>query len=96
MYCGKCGFEFWEYYYALLLFFFRSCLAVVAKNNPTGKQIDAEIQATLKHGPAWKLTLESIQSLFLQNCKLNYATVLHSFILSSVVSKVSVADFEHE
>ena len=25
------------------------------KNNPTEKQIDVEIQATLKHGPAWKL-----------------------------------------
>ena len=45
-------------YYALLLFFFKSCLAVMAKNNPTEKQIDVEIQATLKHGPAWKLTEE--------------------------------------
>ena len=44
--------------YALLLFFFKSCLAVMAKNNPTEKQIDVEIQATLKHGPAWKLTEE--------------------------------------
>ena len=24
----------------------------MAKNNPTEKQIDAEMQATLKHGPA--------------------------------------------
>ena len=32
----KCQYEFFEYY-ALLLFFFRSCLAVVAKNNPTKK-----------------------------------------------------------
>ena len=26
------------------------------KNNPTEKQIDAAIQATLRHAPAWKLT----------------------------------------
>ena len=30
----------------------------MAKNNPTEKQIDVEILATLKHGPAWKLTGE--------------------------------------
>ena len=41
---------FYEYY-ALLLLFVRN----MAKNNPTEKQIDAEIQATFKHGPAWKL-----------------------------------------
>ena len=45
-------------FYALLSFFFRSCLAVMAKNNPTEKQIDVEIQATMKHGPAWKHTEE--------------------------------------
>ena len=27
----------------------------MAKNNTTEKQIDAEIPATLKHAPAWKL-----------------------------------------
>ena len=27
----------------------------IAKNNTTKKQIDAEMQATLKQGPAWKL-----------------------------------------
>ena len=26
------------------------------KSNPTKKQIDAEIQVTLKHAPTWKLT----------------------------------------
>ena len=31
---------------ALLLFFFRSCLGIMAKNNLTAKQIDVEIQAT--------------------------------------------------
>ena len=31
----------------------------MAKNNLTEKQIDAEIQATLKHRSAWKLTEES-------------------------------------
>ena len=45
-------------YYALFLSFFRSCLAVMAKNNPTEKQIDVETQATLKQRPAWKLTEE--------------------------------------
>ena len=28
----------------------------VAENNPTENQIDAEIQATWRHAPAWKLT----------------------------------------
>ena len=27
----------------------------MAKNNPTEKQIDAEIQSTLKRAPRWKL-----------------------------------------
>ena len=51
IYCEKCEYEFFEYY-ALVLLFFRSCLASMAKNNPTEKQTDAEMQATLKHGPA--------------------------------------------
>ena len=42
--------EFFEYY-ALLLFFFRKSLAVMAKSNPTEKQIHVVFQATLKHGP---------------------------------------------
>ena len=42
----------------LILSFFRSCFAVMAKNNPTEKQIDVQNQATLKHRPAWKLTEE--------------------------------------
>ena len=46
----KCKCEFFEYY-ALLLFFIRSYLAIMAKSNPTEKQIDVEFQATLKHGP---------------------------------------------
>ena len=32
-----------------------AALQSMAKNNPTVKQIDAEIQVTLKHEPAWKL-----------------------------------------
>ena len=48
IYYEKCEYDFFEYY-ALLLLFFRNCLA---KNNPTEKQIDAEMQTTLKHGPA--------------------------------------------
>ena len=30
----------------------------MARNNPTEKQIDAEILATFKYEPAWKLTGE--------------------------------------
>ena len=30
----------------------------MAKINPTAKQVDVGIQATLTHGPAWKLTEE--------------------------------------
>ena len=30
----------------------------MAKNNQTEKQIEVDIQATLKHRPAWKLTEE--------------------------------------
>ena len=51
IYCEKCEFEFFEYY-ALFLPFFRSCHAVMTKNNPTEKQIDVETQATLKQRPA--------------------------------------------
>ena len=49
IYCEKC--EFFEYY-ALFLSFFRSCLAVMARNNPTEKQIDVETQAALQHRSA--------------------------------------------
>ena len=38
------------YYFAL-----EAVLQDMIKNNPAEKQIDAEMQATLKHGPAWKL-----------------------------------------
>ena len=38
------------YYFSL-----EAVLQGMVKNNPTKKQIDAEMQATLKHGPAWKL-----------------------------------------
>ena len=115
-------------YYALFLFFFRSYLAGMAKNNQTEKQIDVDIQATLKHRPAWKLTEEckvcrykidcsyhnylhpNIRSSHLEvfckkgvlksfakfTWKHTYARVSLSVGLSSVISKVSVADFEHE
>ena len=36
----------------LLLFFLRRVLQGVAKNNPTKKELNAQIQATLKHMPA--------------------------------------------
>ena len=41
-------------------FYLEAVLQSVAKNNPTEKQIDAEIQATLRHVPAWKLTEEKM------------------------------------
>ena len=31
-----------------------------AKNNPTEKQVDSEIQATMNHAPAQKLTEEKM------------------------------------
>ena len=40
----------------LLLFFFRNVFQRMDKSNPTRKQIDAEIQATLRHAAAWILT----------------------------------------
>ena len=49
---------FWILMLCLLLLFFRSCLGVLVKNNPTEKQIDIEIQVRWKHGLAWKLTGE--------------------------------------
>ena len=41
-------------------FSLEAVLQGAAKNNPTEKQIHAEIQATLRHAPAWKLTEERI------------------------------------
>ena len=57
------------YYFSL-----EAVLQGVAKNKPTEKQIDAEIQVTLKHAPAMKLTEGKMQSLSLQIAKidLNY------------------------
>ena len=49
--CDKYEYEvFWDY--ALLLFFLEAVLQDMAKNNPTKKELDAEIQVTLKHMPA--------------------------------------------
>ena len=45
---------FWILCFAIIFLYKLFCKDMV-KNNPTEKQIDAEIQATLKHGPAWKL-----------------------------------------
>ena len=47
IYCENCEYEIFE-----------AILQGVAKSNPTEKQIDAEIQATLRH--AWKLTEEKM------------------------------------
>ena len=47
--CEKCEYELFKFH-ALLLLFFRSGLGM-SKNNPTEKQIDAEIQSTLKRAP---------------------------------------------
>ena len=40
----------------LLFLYLESVLQGVTKNKPTEKQIDTEIQVTLKHAPARKLT----------------------------------------
>ena len=42
----------------IMLCYYCSLEAVLqgmVKNNPTEKQIDAKMQAALKHGPTWKL-----------------------------------------
>ena len=52
----------WAFFNIMLCFHF-SLVAVLqgmAKGNPTTKQIDTKIQATLKHAPAWKLTEEEM------------------------------------
>ena len=41
-------------------FSLEAVLQFMAKSNPTKKQIDTKIQATLKHAPAWKLTEEEM------------------------------------
>ena len=49
----------------------------VKENNPTEKQIDAEIQATLKHAPARKRAEEKMfYSLSQQIIKPNYVLIL--------------------
>ena len=47
---------FWMLCLTLVFLYKLPCF--MAKNNPTEKQIHVEIQATLKHRPAWKLTKE--------------------------------------
>ena len=44
-------------------------LQSIAKNNPIEKQINVEIQATLKHVPAVKLTEEENAEFIVTNCK---------------------------
>ena len=63
-------------FFTILLWYYFSLEAVlqgIAKS-PIAKQINAEIEATLKHAPAWKLTEEKMQSFSLQipNIDLNY------------------------
>ena len=41
-------------------FSLEAVLQVVAKNNPTKKEIDSEIRATLKHAPVLKFTEEKM------------------------------------
>ena len=55
------------YYFSL-----KAVLEGVAEINPTKKQIDAEIQVTLKHAPARKLTEGKMQSLSLQTAKIDF------------------------
>ena len=69
----------------------------MAKNNPTEKQISAEIQATLKH----RLTHRRENVILItwtDRFKLQITTTypnMFSFGLFSVISKVYVSDFEH-
>ena len=58
---------------------FFCCLQGVSKNNPTKNRIDAEIQVTLKHPPAQKLTEKKMLSrLSKQVTKINYKLQLLS------------------
>ena len=41
-------------------FYLEAVLLSMAKNTPTEKQINAELQAIWKYTPAWKLTEEKI------------------------------------
>ena len=51
-------------YYALLIFDLDAFLQSMAENNPTEKQIDVEIQATLKPVSLWKFTEERKDYLY--------------------------------
>ena len=51
----------------------------MTKNNPTEKQIDVEVQATLKHRPAWKLIAEcKVYCYKIAKIDLNYKLQLHA------------------
>ena len=59
----------------------------MAKNNPTEKQIDVEIQATLKHRPAWKLTEEcKVYRYKIAKIDLNYKLKLICIRISEAVT----------
>ena len=64
------------YYFSL-----EAVLQGMAKNNPTEKQTDAEIQATLKHAPVRKLTEGKMQSLSLQTAKIDLNKVTRNNIV---------------
>ena len=51
-------------YCSLLIFDLDAFLQSMAENNPTEKQIDVEIQATLKRVSLWKLTEECKDYLY--------------------------------
>ena len=52
-----------RYYFSL-----EAVLQDVAKNNPTKKELDAEIQATMKHMPVLTHRTENVK-LIVANCK---------------------------
>ena len=61
----------------------------MAKNNPAEKQIDVEIQLTLKHRSAWKLTEEcKVYCYKTAKIDLNYKLQL----LASKYQKQSLGD----
>ena len=66
----------WAFLNFMLCYYFslEGVLQDMDKSNPTEKQIDAEIQVTLKHAPTWKLTEKKMKRLLVQIARidLNY------------------------
>ena len=72
-----------------MLYYYFSLEAVMAKNNPTEKQIDEEICATLKHKPARKLTEECKVYRYAKIAKIDLNYKLYIQLLPSEYQKQS-------